>query len=143
LSLSKAALSIAQAELRRIDTLLSHCVVQAPFAGVITAKPVQAYQFVAKGGPLLDMINTTKLEVEMILPSRWLVEIRPGTRFSLLVDETGSRVDARVDRIVSQVDPVSQTVRVIGVLLDPPTPDLLPGMSGNIHFLTDQVVPAR
>lgn len=133
LTLSKAEVAVQKAELSRIDAILSKCVVSSPFAAVVSEKVAQAYQYVKEGDPLLELVDTSHLEVEMVIPSKWLKKLVAGTEFSLKLDEFDTPVKARIERNVGTIDPVSQTIRVIGGLLNPP-PALLPGMSGEVIF---------
>ena len=86
-------------------------------------------QYVSPGTPLLDILETGQLEVQMIVPSRWLAWLKPGAPFTVEVEELGRRFPAKVRRLGAQIDPVSQTVPVVGVI-DSAHPELLPGMSG-------------
>lgn len=131
LSLSQAELAMAESELKLIDVRLSHCEIRAPFTGQVINKQFQQYQFVPVGEPLLELVDTEQLEVEMVLQSAWLGRLNSGDHFSITLDETGESVSARIDRIVGSVDPVSQTVRVIGSL-ETSGSGLLPGMSGEV-----------
>lgn len=133
LILSKADVAVQKAELNRIDAILSKCVVTSPFAAVVSEKVAQAYQYVKEGDPLLELVDTSHLEVEMVIPSKWLKKLTAGTQFSLKLDEFDTPVAAKIDRNVGTIDPVSQTIRVIGSLLNPPAA-LLPGMSGEVVF---------
>ena len=131
--LSRAEYAAAVAELEGLDTMLEKCSIAAPFDALITAKAAQQSQFVNAGEPVVELVDTGALEVDMVVPSPWLAWLAPGHAFSIVVDETGDRLDGRVDRLGGTVDPVSQTVRVIGRLASHP-PGLLPGMSGLLRF---------
>lgn len=133
LTLSKADVAVQKAELHRIDAVLSKCVVSSPFAAVVSEKVAQAYQYMKEGDPLLELVDTSHLEVEMVIPSKWLKKLAAGTQFSLKLDEFDTPVTAKIDRNIGTIDPVSQTIRVIGTLLSPPAA-LLPGMSGEVIF---------
>jgi len=133
LSVSVADFSISQAEFERSSAMLAQCVISAPFGGTITEKFVQAHQYVKKGEEIVELVDTHNLEVEMILPSMNLNQYQPGKVFTLIIDETGQEAKARIDRVVNVIDPVSQTIRVIGVLVDNPQ-GLMPGMSGIVIF---------
>ncbi len=135
LVLSKADVQIQQAELIKIETTLAKCVINAPFNGIVTEKMAQAFQYVKEGEPLLELVDTRHLEIEMVIPSKWLSRLAVGTVFSVQLDEISTPIMARVNRHLASIDPVSQTIRVIGELLNPPA-NLLPGMSGDIHFST-------
>ena len=136
LTISEVELSIAEAELQRTRVALNHCEVKAPFSGTVTQKFVQAFQYVNKGEPLLEIVDTRNVEIEMVLPSREVAQYSKGRGFSIQVDETGALLDAEIDRVVNVIDPVSQTIRVIGHLKETP-PHLMPGMSGVILLETN------
>jgi RND family efflux transporter MFP subunit len=129
--LSRAEAGMVTAELRRIEAHLRHCTVQAPFPGTVVERRVQAHEYVALGAPLLELVDPASLEIEMVVPSRMMARLGPGTPFRLRVDENGQEAGAVVDRVVDVIDPVSQTLRVIGRLTQP-NAALKPGMSGDV-----------
>jgi hypothetical protein len=81
------------------------------------------------GTPVIEIVESANLHLEMFVPSRWLGWLKNGHVFSLEIDELGTEAKARVTTIGSRVDPVSQTVLVRAELVDRP-PGVLPGMSG-------------
>ncbi|WP_337997989.1 efflux RND transporter periplasmic adaptor subunit [Oleispirillum naphthae] len=133
LELSRAELAIANAEISRIVAVERNCAIKAPFAGVVTEKAVQAFQYVAEGTPLLRLVDTRGLQVEAAVPSLWIDSLKPGSRFAIRIDETGAVVAGEIERTTGEVDAVSQTVRIIGRLIDPPE-GLMPGMSGMLSL---------
>lgn len=133
LSLSVAELAIAEAEVERTTKILEECVIRAPFSGTITQKMAQAYEYVNVGDPLVELIDTENIEIEMVLPSLHLNSYTRGAPFTMQVDETGQVIEAHVERVVNVVDPVSQTVRIIGSITRP-VEGLMPGMSGRVIF---------
>lgn len=132
-SLSKAEVAIQKAELRRSRAILSECRIVAPFAGIIVEKFAQAHQYIREGEPLLELVNTSKLDIEMVIPSRLLTKLATNNTFTIKFDEIDAAVDAKVTRNMGVIDPVSQTIRVIGKLMKP-LKQLLPGMSGEVSF---------
>jgi membrane fusion protein (multidrug efflux system) len=133
LSLSVAELAIAEAEVERTTKILEGCVIHAPFSGTITQKMAQAYEYVNIGDPLVELIDTDNIEIEMVLPSLHLSRYVRGAPFTMQIDETGQMIDAQVERVVNVVDPVSQTLRIIGSITIP-VDGLMPGMSGRVIF---------
>ena len=71
-----------------------------------------AREIAASGQPLLKIQSGTDVEMELIVPSRWLTWLRPGATFGFAVDETGNSVRGQVTRFGASVDPVSKTIRV-------------------------------
>ena len=82
---------------------------------------------------LLEIIDDKNLEVEMILPSSSLVWLKIGHPFSLHVEELGKIFQGKIERIVSKVDPVSQSLKLYGSI-DVNVEHLYPGMSGTIKI---------
>ena len=134
---AQAKLKEAQAEAATARLLTSRCSIAAPFSGRVARRHVAAHQYVAPGTPLLDILETGQLELQMIVPSKWLVWLKPGSRFTVDVDELGKPYPGKVQRIGAQIDPVSQTVAVFGVI-DGSQPGLRPGMSGWATFAPRQ-----
>lgn len=130
--LAAAALDVARARRQQVRAQLAFCRITAPFAGVVTAKLVEAYSHVQPGQPVLELVDNSQLEVEVAVPSGWLAEGVSTARFTLVPDETGSPLTGQFVRSAGAVDPVSQTIRLIGQLDDPPA-GLLAGMSGRIQ----------
>lgn len=130
---ARAQLKEAQAEAGTARLLVNRCGIAAPFAGRIAKRHVAAHQYVTPGNPLLDIVETSQIEVQMIAPSKWLAWLKPGAAFTVDVDELGKNFPAKVQRLGAQIDPVSQSVAVFGVI-DGTQPGLLPGMSGWASF---------
>lgn len=129
--LSHIAVGKAQAELAATRALLAKCNVAAPFGGRIAEQKVREQQFVQPGQALLDIIDDSVLELEFLVPSRWLAWLRVGGSFSIQIDETGKTYPARFIRIGARVDPVSQSVKVAAAISGR-FPELIAGMSGRV-----------
>jgi len=131
--LAQARVKEAEAEVAFVQTTVSKCVIAAPFSGRVAARKAAAFQYVSPGTPLLDILDTSQLELKMIVPSKWLTWIKPGASLQVTVDELGRSFPATIVRLGAQIDPVSQTVLAIG-LVKGNDPALLPGMSGWATF---------
>lgn len=73
---------------------------------------------------LLDILNDSVLELDVVVPSKRLVWLKPDHAFQAAIDETGKTY------------PVSRTVRVAGAI-GGHFPELTAGMSGKV-LLTPQ-----
>ena len=69
----------------------------------------------------------------MLVPSRWLSWLKAGIEFKVHIEETDKTYPARVTRLGGRVDPVSQSIKVIGQITSA-TPELMAGMSGQVNF---------
>lgn len=119
-----------------VDAAAAHaadCEIKAPFDGRMAELRIRMHETSAPAQPLFRIVGSDRLELEMIAPSSWLAWLKPGRDFSVKVEETGRDYAARVARLSPAVDPVSQTIKVIGELTDA-HPDVLPGMSVQASF---------
>ena len=93
------------------------------------------------GQGILEILDDSALELEFIVPSRWMVWLKDGYRFQVKIDETGGTYPAKVIRLGAKVDPVSQSVKTIAVI-DGQFPDLIAGMSGRVQLAPPASTPA-
>jgi len=131
--LADARLKESSAEVAYMQATVSKCAITAPFAGRIVKRLAASFQFVTPGTPLLAVQDAEELEIRMIVPSQWLATLKAGKRFTVQVDELGKSFAARVVRTGARIDPVSQSVDIIGAVEGKPA-TLLPGMSGWASF---------
>lgn len=131
---ARSAVSMARAESGVNRAMLDRCILKAPFSGRISETMARSWETVPEGKPLLSLYDDSSFELEMIVPSRWLRWLRSGTPFSVTLDETGQRYPAKIVRLSSAVEPVSQSVKVFGRIEEQGEGLLLPGMSGAAQF---------
>jgi len=129
LDVSAAEVLKAKADLDAAEAVASKCSIAAPFSGVTVEQKAREFQYTTPGQPLLDVLDDHALEVELIAPSHWLSWLKPGTPFQVRIDETDKNYAARVTRLGGRVDPVSQSIKVIGEI-NGDAPELMAGMSG-------------
>ncbi|MBV8183849.1 MAG: efflux RND transporter periplasmic adaptor subunit [Hyphomicrobiales bacterium] len=129
LDVSAAEVQKSRADLAGANAVASKCAIDAPFNGVTVEQKAREFQYASPGQPLLDILDDRSLEVELIAPSRWLNWLQPGYAFALHIDETGKNYVAKITRIGGRVDPVSQSIKVVGEITDQ-APELIAGMSG-------------
>lgn len=131
LQASEAELGKARADVAANNVLLSKCAIAAPFSGRVAEQKVREQQYVQPGQPLLEILDDSVLELEFLVPSRWLAWVKPGYAFQVRIDETGKTYPAKVQRIGARVDPVSQSIK-LSAAIDGRFPDLIAGMSGRV-----------
>lgn len=131
--LTEAQMKEAEARLQAIQARTKTCEIHAPYAGKVVELLVNAHETVGAEQPLLKIVGDRQLELRLIVPSNWLIWLKPGHSFSFAVDETGQQHQAEVARIGAEVNAVSRTVLIIANFAKPPK-GLLPGMSGTAHF---------
>jgi RND family efflux transporter MFP subunit len=126
---AQSDVSQANADVATAQATVSECVVVAPFTGRVAGVYAHNFQFLATGAPLLDVLSDKDLNLEMIVPSLWIAWLKSGTRFNVVIDETGKTYPAHLVRLSGKVDPVSRSIKAYGKF-DSPDDVLLPGMSG-------------
>jgi membrane fusion protein (multidrug efflux system) len=125
----------SQVTLRRSQ--LAYCSVSAPFAGNVARLRVKPSESVNVGQPLVDLVNPGSLKAQMFVPASWIVWLRPGLPLSINIRDTGQTFNARVSKINSRVDGVSQQLE-IEARIDKGQDRLLPGMVGSASFPQQQ-----
>jgi membrane fusion protein, multidrug efflux system len=134
LDLSEAEVIKNRAEVGAMGVVLSKCAIAAPFPGRVAEQRAREQQYVQPGQPLLEIIDDSVLELEFIVPSRWLAWLKPGHQFQVAIDEAGKSFPAKVQRIGARVDPVSQSVKLVATI-DGKFPQLMAGMSGRVTMV--------
>jgi RND family efflux transporter MFP subunit len=121
----------SQVDFRRAQ--MAYCRVRAPFGGNVARLRVKAAESVPAGQPLIDVVNTSVLKAQIFVPAAWVAWLRPGARLTIHVREIGQSFEARIAKLNSRVDGVSQQLEV-EARIDKGQGSLLPGMVGAAIF---------
>lgn len=132
-ALSEAKTDQAEGEVGAYLAKLGQCEIKAPFDGRVALLRAHAHEIPDRTQPLMQIVGTKELEIDLLLPAAWVRWLAPRTRFEIAVEETGRTVEAEVARVAAVVDPVSQTVKVIARFTGDAA-GVLPGMSGPALF---------
>ncbi len=131
--ISRAKLEEVTARSEALKVRVGQCTINAPYNGRIVEVFSHEHEMPTANSPLVKIVDDSVLEIDLIVPSRWLVWIKPGATFDFAIDETQSKYPARVSSIAAVVDPISQTV-ALKANFEVPVPKVLPGMSGSAVF---------
>jgi membrane fusion protein, multidrug efflux system len=123
----------ARADVAFFQATLSKCNIYAPFSGRVAEQKIRAEQYVEPGTALLDILDDSALELDFIVPSRWLSWLKADHTFHVFIDETQRSYPARIQRLGARVDPISQSVKASAVI-DGSFSELIAGMSGRIEL---------
>ncbi|MEM9676450.1 MAG: HlyD family efflux transporter periplasmic adaptor subunit [Pseudomonadota bacterium] len=123
----------AKAAVDGLTEVLSLCKIEAPFNGRVVERHAETYEIPAPNAPVLTVVDDSALELDLIVPSKWLRWMKVGSTFDFNVDELGQNYRARVARLGAKVDAVSQTIKLTGTFVARPT-SVLAGMSGTAKF---------
>ena len=82
----------------------------------------------------MQIVGNQRLEIEMLLPAKLAALLKTGETFSMNIGGKNDKsLNAEVAEIAPVVDPVSQTIKVIGRFTGD-FESVLPGMSGPVRF---------
>lgn len=128
---SEAELAKATADVAYLQATIEKCQIKAPFRGRAGEQKAREQQFVQPGQGILDIVDDSTLELELIVPTRWLSWFKPGHKFQVNIEDTDKTYPVKLVRITAKADPVSQSVKSVAVI-DGSFPELMAGMSGTI-----------
>jgi membrane fusion protein (multidrug efflux system) len=91
---------------------LEDAALRAPFSGVITQRHVKAGERVAVNAPVVDVVDVSQLEVEVLLPIAASSGLKAGQTATLNLESQPQPITAKVDRINPSIDAGSRSVRL-------------------------------
>lgn len=138
-TLAAAAAEKARSQLALRASLTAYCTVIAPFSGKVARMRVKVAESVPAGQSLLDLVNPASLRGQVFVPAGWAIWLRTGSELDVTFKDTGRKYRARVAKLNSRVDGVSQQLE-LEVRFEGANAGLLPGMVGTAVFLNR---PAR
>ena len=135
--IARARADKARADSAGIESRLDECRLIAPFDGRIAELTIRLHERTVPQRPFISIIDDSEIEIELIAPAGMLQALQPGSAFAFQIDELGGQpVAAEVAKLGAGIDPVSKTVKVIGVIKEQ-LPAILSGMSGTAVFRSE------
>jgi RND family efflux transporter MFP subunit len=134
-----ASVQSQQANVQRLEELVSFERVYAPFDGVVTLRNTDVGHLVnaGNGGQLLFQVSAINtLRVFVSVPQQNAVDCKPGSSAYLTLAEfPGRKFEGKIARTANAIDPASRTLNV-EVDLQNKTGELLPGAYAQVHIPT-------
>ena len=131
--LSGAGVEESEAVLKKFQVQAGGCTLRAPYSGKVVSLLASRYEYINKGAPIIEIIDDSKLDMQLYVPSSWVTQLSKDTTFSVFIDEVGKQYDAKVIRINPRVDAGSKTLEIIAQLTKQHK-ELRAGMSGSAKF---------
>jgi multidrug efflux pump subunit AcrA (membrane-fusion protein) len=147
------------ANLNRLKELQGYKSVRAPFTGVVTSRSIDTGSFInasgsgqgtpvfgstsgpANGSEMFRVAQSDVLRILVNVPQAYASGIRVGMPAKLTLQENASRnYDGKVTRTASSIDPNTRTL-LTEVQIVNKDGSLLPGMYGNLHFVSARSHP--
>ncbi|HEX4870524.1 MAG TPA: efflux RND transporter periplasmic adaptor subunit [Moraxellaceae bacterium] len=130
---ARAALNAAQAARNRAAEQLAYTEVRAPFAGVVTSRPVQVGEAVMPGQPLLVVQAPGAMRAVVDVTQQMAEALRRSGKATIVLGD-GRRFDAAAVTVFPNADPATQTVRVRADLPANVNGNVFPGMAAKVVF---------
>jgi RND family efflux transporter MFP subunit len=135
----RTAVTSAQANVSRLEQLVSYEKVYAPFEGTITVRNIDVGGLVDAGAntvgkELFHLASTSTLRVYVNVPENYSRAARPGVGAMLTLGEfPGRQFHGVVVRTANAIDMASRTL-LVEVDVKNPSGELLPGSFASVHL---------
>lgn len=147
LDLAHAKRDMAEATLKRLETMKNYTEIRAPFDGSVTERFADPGAFIQQG-KLVSIVDTAKVRVLVDVPEAEVRFAQTGTQASVRFDALpGHCVKASISRSAGTLDPILRTMRIE---LDVPNPGgtIYPGMFARVELDVERranaiVIPAK
>jgi len=147
LDLAHAKRDMAEATLKRLETMKSYTEIRAPFDGSVTERFVDPGAFIQQG-KIVSMVDISKVRVLVDVPESEVRFSQTGTQASVRFDALpGKCVKAAISRSAGALDPILRTMRIE---LDIPNPEfaIYPGMFARVELGVERranaiVIPSK
>lgn len=114
---ARTQLANARAMNSNAQNTLSKTQLRAPFAGVVSARPVNAGDVVSPGNAVFTVVDPTTLRLEASVPAEALAHVRVGLPVEFTVaGYANQRFTGRVSRVNPTADPSTRQVRIIATI---------------------------
>jgi len=143
----RAATASAQANVHRLEQLVSFEKIEAPFDGVITVRNTDIGQLVEAGSSggagkeLFHIATTGTLRVFVSVPQTASSSTTVGLPVDVtLTEHPSTPFEGKVVRTASAIDPATRTL-LVEIDLDNHNGEILPGAAVEVHFKLASAVP--
>jgi multidrug efflux system membrane fusion protein len=132
---SRAQLDQARGNIARVQALIEHRVIVAPFAGQLGVRQIEVGQYLTPGTMVATLTDLSQLYVNFSLPERVREQVSLGQAVKISVDAfPGRDFDAKITAIEPQVSTDMRQI-LIQATMDNPGEVLLPGMFANARIV--------
>ena len=108
----QGVLAQRRSELDLARQQLADSVLVAPFAGAVSARHATAGQYVAAGEPVVTLVRTHPLRLQLSVPERAAGRVRVGQPVRVVVEGDARSYGGRVARVSPAIDQTDRTLRV-------------------------------
>jgi RND family efflux transporter MFP subunit len=114
---AQTQLSNARAQLTNVQKQLDKASVQAPFAGVVSQRQINAGDVVSPGTALYTVVDPASMQLEASVPAEQLSQARVGMPVEFRVNGYPNRTfTGRITRVNPTADPTTRQVKIIAAI---------------------------
>ena len=102
------------ADVSRMQDDLERTTIRSPFNGVVTRELTEVGQWLALGGPVVEVLLTEDMEIRVAAPERYFADLRTGAPATVTFESIpGLSVNGRVTAVIPRADLQARTFPVI------------------------------
>lgn len=157
-------ITVAEQDLVKAQKALDDTVLRAPYSGVVASKIAEDFQNVRAKEPILVFQDTTTLEIDVNVPERDFVHMKPGLTLEQRTEMIKPRIavssipgesfSASLKSFTTTADTVTRTYKATFTFENPAAFNILPGMTARViltpsaealdsmHNMAGMLVPA-
>jgi len=109
---AQASLAMAEADLILAREGYEAAFIKAPYNGKVVDIYVREFERVQAGVNVIEILDDNILIAKLLLPEELIQQIQVGTEIELVIEETGSKHQAKIVRVGAVIDPVSSLFKV-------------------------------
>lgn len=133
----KAALDIAEANLKLAEQNLNYTTIIAPFDGRISDTYVDNFQSIAAKEEIAKLHNLSELDITIDVPEQLMIQIKQTEIVKNVVEfdaAPGREFELKYKKHEAQADEATQAYRVYLTMKRPEDLSILPGMSASVKI---------
>jgi RND family efflux transporter MFP subunit len=128
------ALLVAESQIETLAYHIEQKSVVAPFDGFVAAEHTQVGQWIQPGGPVVTLVDISRVRVAVDVPERYAVQLLPDARVQVSIPSlAGETREGKIDVILPQGNAMTRTFPV-RVLFDNPGFVIKAGMEAVATF---------
>ena len=128
------ALLVAESQIETLAYRIEQKTVSAPFDGFVAAEHTQVGQWIQPGGPVVTLVDISRVRVAVDVPERYAVQLLPDSRVRVTITSLVDDIrEGKIDVILPKGDAMTRTFPV-RVLFDNPDFAIKAGMEAVATF---------
>jgi len=102
-----------KAEIARIQDEIARATIRAPLNGIVVRELTEVGQWLAEGGPVVELVAVDQVEIRVDVPERHFAALRVGAPATATFESLpGFRAQGRVLAVIPRADPQARTFPV-------------------------------